>query len=274
MSRNISKLWPKACAMPSETAKQHIARAFGHAAAHYDESAALQRHSGMRLLELWPTALSDGLNQKSILDIGAGSGWFSRVLQEAGAEVLALDLAEGMLRHIRATHPIARCLLADAEALPLAANSVDGCFSNLAVQWCGNLAQAAAEMQRVTRPGGQIAVATVSAGSLWQLRQAWQAADDTPHVNRFLSEADIRAAFGCFAHMQVHTETFTQRFTDLKSLLHSLKNIGANHVSGRNGGLTGKRRWQRFNEAYESLRDETGMLPLDYRITFITACKA
>ena len=259
--------------MPSENTKQQIARAFGHAAARYDESAALQRHSGMRLLELWQTGFSDGLRQTRLLDIGAGSGWFCRLLQEAGAEVLALDLAEGMLRHIRTTHQIERCLLADAEALPLAANSIDGCFSNLAVQWCGNLAQAAAEMQRVTRPGGQIAVATVSTGSLWQLRQAWQAADDKPHVNRFLNEADIHAAFGCFDTVQIHTETCTQYFADLKSLLQSLKNIGANHVPGRSGGLTGRRRWQLFGEAYETLRDETGMLPLDYQITYIIACK-
>ncbi len=259
--------------MPSEHAKRHIARAFSQAASSYDEAAALQRHSGKRLLELLQTELSDGLKQKSVLDIGAGSGWFCRVLRETGAEVTALDLAEGMLRHTRAAHQIRRCILADAEALPLADAATDICFSNLAVQWCGDLAQAAAEMQRVTRPGGGIAVATVSAGSLWQLRQAWRAADDTPHVNRFLSETDIRAAFACFASLKIHTETCTQTFDTLPDLLRSLKNIGANHVAGRSGGLTGKQRWQRFCRAYEALRGQDGKLPLDYQITYIIARK-
>ncbi|MDO5640324.1 MAG: malonyl-ACP O-methyltransferase BioC [Neisseria sp.] len=259
--------------MPSEHNRQQIARAFSQAAASYDNAAALQRHTGNRLLELLQAGLSDGLRHKSVLDIGAGSGWFYRMLSEAGAEVTALDVAEGMLRHIRARRHTASCVLADAEALPLADAATDICFSNLAVQWCGSLAQAAAEMQRVTRPGGCIAVATVGAGSLWQLQSAWQAADDAPHVNRFLNEADIRAAFSCFDDVRIHTETHTLRFTDLKALLQALKNIGANHVSGRRSGLTGKTRWQRFSLAYEALRDEHNMLPLDYQITYIIAGK-
>lgn len=259
--------------MPSENAKQRIARAFSRAAASYDNAAELQRHTGNRLLALWQQRYSDGLKHKRALDIGAGSGWFSREMRKAGADVCALDLAEGMLRHIRTRRHADNCLLADAEALPLADNSINLCFSNLAVQWCGNLAQAAAEMQRVTRSGGSVAVATVSAGSLWQLRQAWQAADNAPHVNRFLNEADIRAAFACFGAPEVRTETCTQTFDSLPDLLRSLKSIGANHVSDRNGGLTGKARWQRFCDAYEALRDENNKLPLDYRITYIIAGK-
>ncbi|UOO81045.1 malonyl-ACP O-methyltransferase BioC [Uruburuella testudinis] len=256
--------------MPSENAKHHIARAFSQAAAGYDQAAALQRQSGMRLLELLDAPAH--MPGQTVLDIGAGSGHFSRIMQMQGAQVWALDLAEGMLRHISAHRHAHACLLGDAEALPLAAGSIGLCFSNLAVQWCGNLPRAAAEMHRVTRPGGCAAVATISADSLWQLRHAWQAADDAPHVNRFLSEADIRAAFSCFTSVHVHTETLTQTFDSLRGLLHSLKSTGANHVLGRNQrGLTGKHRWQRFCTAYENLRTPEGKLPLDYRITYLIA---
>ena len=257
--------------MPSEH-KQHIARAFSQAAATYDEAAALQRQVGTRLLHLLEQRHQSGLAGRTVLDIGAGSGHFSRIMQEKGACVLALDLAEGMLRRIRAQQRAAACVLADAEALPLADSSIDICFSSLALQWC-NLAQAAAEMQRITRAGGCIAVATLAEGSLWQLRQAWQAADDAPHVNRFLTPADIQTAFACCGQIEVCTETLTQEFAGLKSLLASLKHVGANHVFARRAGLTGKVRWQRFAAAYETLRNDKGLLPLDYCISYIVIAK-
>lgn len=258
--------------MPSETPhKQQIARAFSQAAATYDAAAALQREVGSRLLAMLEARFSDGLHGKTILDIGAGSGWFGKEMQARGATVIALDLAEGMLRHTARHRRAACCLLADAERLPLADNSVDACFSSLAVQWC-DLSAAAAEMRRVTRNGGTVAAATVGEGSLHQLGGAWRAADSDAHTNPFLGEAEIRRAFGCFAHTQTETRTHTQTFADLQDLLGSLKNIGANHVGNReNKGLTGKRRWQRFCAAYETLRRPDGLLPLDYRIAYILA---
>lgn len=107
--------------MPSGTpSKQQIARAFSRAAA-YDEAAVLQQTADTRLLAMLEACFSDGLGGKTILDIGVGSGWFSTAMQVRGASVVALDLAEGMLRHI-SEHGRARyCLLGDVECLPLAA---------------------------------------------------------------------------------------------------------------------------------------------------------
>ncbi|MDO1509018.1 MULTISPECIES: malonyl-ACP O-methyltransferase BioC [unclassified Neisseria] len=258
--------------MPSETPSKHlIARAFSQAAAGYDAYADVQQQAALRLLQLLESRFSDGLNRKTVADIGAGSGWVSEKIRSRGANVLALDLAEGMLQHIARHRRADCCLLADAESLPLADSSVNACFSSLALQWC-TLEQAAAEMQRVIQPGGCAAVATIGAGSLQQLKQAWQAADEAAHVNRFLTESEIQTAFNCFPNLRIHTETHTQYFPTLQALLHSLKNIGANHVIAReNKGLTGKQRWQRFQTAYENMRAPNGMLPLDYRITYVVA---
>lgn len=258
--------------MPSEKPSKHlIARAFSQAAAGYDAYADVQQQAGLRLLQLLESRFSDGLNRKTVADIGAGSGWVSEKIRSRGANVLALDLAEGMLQHIARLRRADCCLLADAESLPLADRSVNACFSSLALQWC-DLERAAAEMRRVILPGGCAAVATIGAGSLQQLKQAWQAADEAAHVNRFLTESEIQTAFNCFPNLRIHTETHTQYFPTLQSLLHSLKNIGANHVISReNKGLTGKRRWQRFQTAYENMRAPNGMLPLDYRITYVVA---
>ena len=45
--------------------------------------------------------------------------------------------------------------------------------------------------------------------------------------------------------------------------------MGANHVFARRAGLTGKARWQRFAAAYETLRNDKGLLPLDYCISYV-----
>lgn len=242
--------------------KRQIARNFSAAAERYDSAAGIQRESGRLLLEHVGSAFSDGLSGTTLLDIGAGSGHFSRRFHSLGARVTALDLAEGMLRHIRRQTPDLPCILADAEHLPLPDNSIGLCFSNLAVQWC-DLHRALAEMHRVTRPGGTIAVSTLADGSLVQLKQAWQAADRSAHVNPFLSTAEIAAAA---PHADFRVRTLTDRFPDLNSLLHSLKTIGANHVGQRSRGLAGKQRWQHFRQAFDTFRDTDGLYPLDYRI--------
>lgn len=69
--------------------------------------------------------------------------------------------------------------------LPLATATFDLAWSNLAVQWCGNLSTALRELYRVVRPKGVVAFTTLVQGSLPELHQAWQAVDERPHANRF-----------------------------------------------------------------------------------------
>ncbi len=48
--------------------------------------------------------------------------------------------------------------------LPLATATFDLAWSNLAVQWCGNLSTALRELYRVVRPGGVVAFTTLVQG--------------------------------------------------------------------------------------------------------------
>lgn len=251
--------------------KNKIARTFSAAAHSYDAAASLQRQVGHRLLDYLQIHYPQALAGQTIADIGAGSGYFSRHLAQQGAQVLALDLAEGMLQYI-AQQGQTHCILADAEHLPLADHAVHGCFSSLAVQWC-DLARTLHEMWRVTQTNGWLAVATLSDGSLWQLKHAWQAVDHAVHVNRFLTLEQIRHACQFLPQAQLHSETLTQTFPDLLSLLRDLKQVGASYVDGRPHGLMGKQRWQQFVQAYQQLRLPNGDWGLDYQVVYIVAQK-
>ncbi|KGS14720.1 malonyl-CoA O-methyltransferase, partial [Pseudomonas coronafaciens] len=77
--------------------KRQVAASFSRAAGSYDSVAELQRSVGNHLL----TCLPAGFTPARWLDLGCGTGYFSRVLGQAfsSSEGIALDIAEGMLRH-------------------------------------------------------------------------------------------------------------------------------------------------------------------------------
>src|SRR6185437_15195520 len=94
-----------------------------------------------------------------VLDLGCGTGRVTRELKRRypRSQVLALDLAPGMLREARRHQGLLRRfarVCGDALALPLKAASVDLVFSNLMLQWCEPLAAALGEVQRVLAPEG------------------------------------------------------------------------------------------------------------------------
>ncbi|YCH31799.1 malonyl-ACP O-methyltransferase BioC [Erwinia sp. PK3-005] len=242
--------------MTHKVNKQAVAQAFGRAAGGYDRFAELQRYSGEQLMAQQPS-----LPSATVLDAGCGTGWFSRRFREQGHQVIALDLSPGMLAQARRDETAHHYLLGDIEALPLRAHSVDVSWSNLAMQWCDDLAQGLRELCRVTRPGGRILFSTLADQSLHEVRSAWQALDDYQHVNTFLSEAAIRQAGDGLA-LQLISETVEQRFPDVRSALQSLKGIGATHIhQGRASGLLTRQRLQQLAQHWP--QDERG-----YRLSY------
>lgn len=90
-----------------------------------------------------------------------------------------------------------RWLNADAEQLPVPDNSTDLIFSNLMIQWSTRPELVLAECQRILKPGGILAISTLLAGTLEELKQAWAYADPgRPHVNRFTHHTDWKRLTG------------------------------------------------------------------------------
>ncbi|MGA3683844.1 methyltransferase domain-containing protein, partial [Pseudomonas graminis] len=80
----------------------------------------------------------------------------------------------------------------DAENLPLRDASVDLMFSSLSVQWCPDFSAVLSEARRVLKPGGVFAFAILCVGTLYELRDSWQAVDGMVHVNRFRERDDYQ----------------------------------------------------------------------------------
>lgn len=247
--------------------KRQVAASFSRAAPSYDGVAALQRRVSDKLLARLPDSAP-----RQWLDLGCGTGYCSHALTRcfAGSSGLALDIAEGMLRHAREQRAAQAFVAGDAEYLPLRSNSCDLIFSSLALQWCANFSAVLTEAQRVLRPGGVFAFSSLCVGTLQELRDSWQTVDGLVHVNRFRQFADYQqlCASSPLELVELCREPEVLHFPDVRQLTHELKALGAHNLNpGRPGGLTGRARLQAFIAAYEAHRQPQG-LPATYQVVY------
>lgn len=117
------------------------------------------------LTRAWRKQVSAAINPKPgerILDLAAGTGSSSRPLADAGAEVIAGDISEGMLAEGRRRQPDIDFRFADALELPFADDEFDVVTISFGLRNVQNVNRALREMRRVTRPGGRLVVAEFS----------------------------------------------------------------------------------------------------------------
>ncbi|HEF4759719.1 TPA: malonyl-ACP O-methyltransferase BioC [Pseudomonas putida] len=248
--------------------KRQVAASFSRAAESYDSVAELQRDVGSQLLNRLP----QGFVPQCWLDLGCGTGHFSRALGERfpAGHGLALDIAEGMLNHARPLGGATHFVAGDAERLPLRDSTCDLIFSSLAVQWCADFASVLSEAYRVLKPGGVFAFASLCVGTLFELRDSWRQVDGMVHVNRFREFATYQqlCAVSGLKAISLQTVPHVLFYPDVRSLTHELKALGAHNLNpGRPGGLTGRARILGLIEAYEQFRQAQG-LPATYQVVY------
>jgi len=263
--------------------KKLMRHAFNRAAAGYDAAAVLQQVVCTRMLERLEYIK---LQPARILDAGSGTGWGTRRLAQRypSAQMIALDIATGMLLAARGrsgwwqklfggTRQMQVC--GDIEALPLAANSVEMVWSNLALQWCNELPDTFVELHRVLKVDGLLMFSTFGPDTLKELRGAFAGVDQHNHLNRFTDMHDIgdMLVHSGFAEPVMDMEYITLTYADVRGVLQDLKSIGAhNATAGRGRGLMGKNAWARLIENYERLRSN-GRLPATFEVVYGHAWK-
>jgi len=108
-----------------------------------------------------------------ILDVGCGTGIFTRDLLAARAQVTGLELSLPMLRRAgkKASGLPFSMIQGDMRGLPFADGSFDKTVSVTAIEFIKDARGALAELFRVTRPGGCIVVASLNSLSPWAVRR-------------------------------------------------------------------------------------------------------
>jgi SAM-dependent methyltransferase len=100
---------------------------------------------------------------EQVLDVATGTGNAALAAARADCDVIGVDYVESLLERGRrravAEHVPVRFVLGDAEALPFEDDSFDAVLSCVGVMFAADQERAAAELARVCRPGGRIALA-------------------------------------------------------------------------------------------------------------------
>jgi len=267
---------------PLAPEKRAARRAFDRAAARYDEAAALQQEVGRRLLEhLEPIAIQPA----RIVDLGCATGAHLEPLgrRYPRAKVVGIDVSQAMLARARLRAPWWRRFAgggpalarADAEKLPLAAASCDFIFSNLTLHWCDPPSYFG-EAARVLSTGGLLLFSTFGPDTLKELRAAFAAVDEAPHVHRFIDMHDLGDALvhAGFGDPVMEMENITVEYRDVAAMARELRDTGAaNAWPGRRRGLMTPARWEGMTQRYEKLR-RGGALPATCEIVYGHAWKA
>ena len=175
----------------------------------YDNTQAVFR----RLATAWqqPTEWLDIPRGGTALDVGSGPGnvtarWAGRwAAPRPDGLALGIDISEPMLaRAVRAeAGPQVGFLRADAQRLPLRDATVDAVVSIAVLQLVPDPEAALAEMSRVLRPGGRLAVMVPTAGPLARF---WRMLPNTGA--RAFGEDELGDILEAHGFVSVRTKTF------------------------------------------------------------------
>lgn len=265
-------LQPPAANHPPPVAdKQAIARAFSRSAGEYDRVARLQQATGEQLLTTIETT-----PRQRVVDLGTGTGQFLPALASQGQQLLALDLACGMLRYARSKRAVpAVYLAADAEHLPLAPASVDLLFSNLALQWT-DLGRVLSQAAQILKPGGSLHFTTLLADTLHELRDSWATLDSDRHVNRFDSRAELTQILAAcpLRCRSLHYRLHRLHYQSALHLMRELKGVGATHVPGRQNRVLSRATLAQLERCYRQRYAEGASLPASWEVAYIVLEKS
>ncbi|MCH2548030.1 MAG: malonyl-ACP O-methyltransferase BioC [Alphaproteobacteria bacterium] len=254
--------------------QSHIRHAFSLHAHEYDTHAQLQQSvlfNALRQLE--PIFHTD----MTLLDAGCGTGYLVDLLRhcDTAFTVLSCDAAIGMcqqtVERYNDTHDnLITC--ADITALPYADESCDMAVSSLTLQWVDNPKDALSELYRVLKPDGYALVTTFGPMTLQELREAFSAADDLPHVSDFPDSQtmqDIVRSVG-FSLKNASTEFRTQNYSSVCDLMHAIRAIGAtNKTHNRRKSFTGRGRFKAMEAAYSEAYETTRGVPASWEIIYL-----
>lgn len=101
------------------------------------------------------------LEGKKVLDVGAGTGRLSVRLQEAGAQVTALDLSPEMLGKLKAKNSEIETVVADVHEMPFEDDSFDMIFSSFLLVHLKKITPFLDECYRVLKDEGRFILTNV-----------------------------------------------------------------------------------------------------------------
>jgi malonyl-CoA O-methyltransferase len=248
---------------------------------------ASRMHERLQLVKIAP---------QRVLDAGCGAGADLGLLQKdyPAAQVIGLDAAPAMAAAARgqAAAPALRSLnqmlsrllpakagvgmrapdvlAADFGNLPFGPNSLDLVWSNLALHWHPQPDRVFAEWRRVLRIDGLLMFSNFGPDTLRELRTAFAAIDEHPHVLPFVDMHDFgdQLVEAGFSTPVMDMEVIKVTYDKAEALLADVRALGGNPLATRTRGLRGRAAQARLLAALEQGRDASGKLVLSFEVIY------
>ncbi len=241
-----------------------IRNAFSDAAMQYDVLTSLHKEIGRELTK----KIMNHEPCLTVLDIGMGTGWFTKRLTDIFPEamIVGLDSARGMIDCAQQKEATFKIVQADASKLPFKEEAFDIITSNLAYQWVGNLKQAFELCHLRLNKTGTLCLTMFGRDTFHELFTALEKCAQEGDQKRELSIhrlADKDQVTGAlkqagFNNIEVSTERIKVRFEDMMSLIKWVKDIGANALP--HGMYMGKDLLLKANDYYNTrFQDRLGV---------------
>ncbi|MEI2716994.1 MAG: class I SAM-dependent methyltransferase [Candidatus Nanopelagicales bacterium] len=106
----------------------------------------------------WITAQS--LATGTVIEAGCGEGYGADMIRATGTQVIAIDMDDAVIAHVRRTYPKVQTLQANLVDLPLRSGTADTVVCLQVIEHLWNLDEFLAECRRILRPGGRLVVST------------------------------------------------------------------------------------------------------------------
>ena len=163
---------------------------------------------------------------KRVLDVATGPGYVAAAAAVRGADVIGVDVAAAMVALAGRLRPEIEFRQADAERLPFTADTFHAVVGNFLILHVGRPERVAAELARVLRPGGSMALSTWDVPERARLlgvlvdavaEVGAQPPSDVPvgpPLFRFADDDEFKALLSDagLVDVDVQTVAFTQRF--------------------------------------------------------------
>ena len=168
-----------------------------------------------------------------------------------------------------------RVACADFSRLPLASNSVDLIWSNLALHWHPQPDLVFAEWRRVLRTDGVLTFSCFGPDTLLELRQAFSTIDHFPHTLPFVDMhdfGDMLVNNGLSAPV-MNMEKLSLTYESVDKLFADVRALGGNPLLTRRQGLMGKHAYRHLRAELEKTRNQDGRIPLTFEVIYGHAFK-
>ncbi|MGL5207276.1 MAG: malonyl-ACP O-methyltransferase BioC [Acidaminococcaceae bacterium] len=240
--------------------KQQVNLHFSRHAQNYDNYAVVQKNMAQKLGEM----LQKGRAPETILEIGCGTGNYTRILAEQypEAQIVATDISPDMLAVTReklACYPNIVYQVADGECLQLG-QTFDLITSNAVFQWFENYEEMFRSYAEHLNVGGRLVYATFGQRTFYELHDAFAQAyakldcrKQGIHGPKFATSEELLQASGRSDWESGFTEEdFIQFFPSVKEFLTAVKKVGANNASKSEQRLTNRTLLLQMIKEYEA----------------------